>query len=457
MANWLGILIPFLLIISTGRSSSEQCKVASCSMDGPSIRFPFRLKGTQPEWCSHDSSFDLSCTDTNNTMLQLPFSFKALVKSINYSSQLITPSYPQGCSIHTHIPLYSLALVSAAVYHCLVLCLTGTLILFLIGSNRIAKTAKVRGNESNHRLECIGLPHSTKGLHRGKKLAGEILGPFMFLFVGVAAYCVYVAGNERLSYMKIKKLLEDYKALKPARYSYADIRRITNQFSEELGQGAYEPVFKGKLGDEIEVAVKVLNASSADTKDAFLGWEKLQDIALGIAKGIEYLHQGSLPKDQSIVSMTTARGTLGYIAPEVFSRNFGNVSCKSDVYSYGMLLLEMVGGRKITDVTEENSSHVYYPQWIYNLLDNKEDIKIHMEGKEDTRVAKKLSVVGLWCIQWHQANRPTMKDVVQMLERNGEGLEMPPNPFASTTTIKTRARLCNGSLNQELDVISEIE
>ncbi|KAL4277675.1 hypothetical protein AHAS_Ahas20G0330900 [Arachis hypogaea] len=293
------------------------------------------------------------------------------------------------------------------------------------------------------------------GLHRGKKLAGEILGPFMFLFVGVAAYCVYVAGNERLSYMKIKKLLEDYKALKPARYSYADIRRITNQFSEELGQGAYEPVFKGKLGDEIEVAVKVLNASS-DTKDAFLGWEKLQDIALGIAKGIEYLHQGC-EKRILHFDIKPPRGTLGYIAPEVFSRNFGNVSCKSDVYSYGMLLLEMVGGRKITDVTEENSSHVYYPQWIYNLLDNKEDIKIHMEGKEDTRVAKKLSVVGLWCIQWHQANRPTMKDVVQMLERNGEGLEMPPNPFASTTTIKTRARLCNGSLNQELDVISEIE
>lgn len=44
--------------------------------------------------------------------------------------------------------------------------------------------------------------------------------------------------------------------------------------------------------------------------------------------------------------MTTARGTLGYIAPEVFSRNFGNVSYKSDVYSFGMLFLEMVGGRR---------------------------------------------------------------------------------------------------------------
>ncbi|XP_065632800.1 rust resistance kinase Lr10-like [Quercus suber] len=86
----------------------------------------------------------------------------------------------------------------------------------------------------------------------------------------------------------------------------------------------------------------------------FLGWEKLQVVALGIAKGIEYLHQGCdqrilhfdikpdnilldqnfnpkisdfgltklCAKDQSPVSMTTAKGTMCYIVPEVFSRNF---------------------------------------------------------------------------------------------------------------------------------------
>lgn len=154
------------------------------------------------------------------------------------------------------------------------------------------------------------------------------------------------------------------------------------------------------------------------------------------------------------MSMTTARGTLGYIAPEVFSRNFGNVSYKSDVYSFGMVLLEMVGGRKMTNDTEENSSHVHYPEWIYNLLENEEDIKIHIEGEEDARIAKKLSVVGLWCIQWHPANRPTMKAVVQMLEGNGEKLEMPPNPFASASATRTNAAR---RLNLELDVISEIE
>ncbi|XP_047314763.1 cysteine-rich receptor-like protein kinase 40 [Impatiens glandulifera] len=51
-------------------------------------------------------------------------------------------------------------------------------------------------------------------------------------------------------------------------------------------------------------------------------------------------------KEHGAVSMNTAKGTIGYIAPEVFSRNFGSVSHKSDVYSFGIILLGMVGGRR---------------------------------------------------------------------------------------------------------------
>ena len=79
-------------------------------------------------------------------------------------------------------------------------------------------------------------------------------------------------------------------------------------------------------------------------------------------------------KGQSVVSMTTARGTIGYIVPEVFSRNFGKVSYKSDIYSFGILLLEMVGGRKNVDVIVETTSQIYFPEWIYNLLEQKEDL-----------------------------------------------------------------------------------
>ena len=107
----------------------------------------------------------------------------------------------------------------------------------------------------------------------------------------------------------------------------------------------------------------------------------MHKIAIGIAQGLEYLHRGCttrifhfdikphnilLDEDfcpkisdfglaklcsnkESIVSMLHARGTIGYIAPEVFSRNFGRVSHKADVYSYGMLVLEMVWKRKTLD------------------------------------------------------------------------------------------------------------
>ncbi|XP_008232189.2 PREDICTED: rust resistance kinase Lr10-like, partial [Prunus mume] len=323
---------------------------------------------------------------------------------------------------------------------------------------------------------------------------------------------------DKRNQLRIERFLEDYIAQKPSRYSYADIKRITNQFKDKLGQGAYGTVFKGMLSSELLVAVKILNnsnenngdhftnemgtmgrvhhvnvvrlvgfcadgfiralvyeflpngslqnfLSSADNKSSFLGWDKLQDIALGIAKGIEYLHQGCdhrilhfdikphnilldqnfTPKvsdfglaklctrDQSAISMTTIRGTMGYIAPEVFSRNFGSVSYKSDVYSFGTLLLEMVDGRKYFKVMEDSTSQVYFPEWIYNLLEQGDDLRIHIEDEGDAKIAKKLAIVGLWCVQWHPIDRPPMKVVVQMLEREGDNLTIPANPFCSTS------------------------
>ncbi|KAH9291588.1 hypothetical protein KI387_043223, partial [Taxus chinensis] len=60
--------------------------------------------------------------------------------------------------------------------------------------------------------------------------------------------------------------------------------------------------------------------------------------------------------------LTDARGTPGYVAPEVWSRNNGPVSDKSDVYSYGMLVMEMAGGRKNFDMQVTRSSTFYYPE-----------------------------------------------------------------------------------------------
>ncbi|CAL8120080.1 unnamed protein product [Prunus armeniaca] len=367
--------------------------------------------------------------------------------------------------------------------------------------------------------ECLDFPEDSS--RRGTRIKISVCTVSVAL-IAVGALIIYHAYSsnktEKTNQLRIERFLEDYIAQKPSRYSYADIKRITNQFKDKLGQGAYGTVFKGKLSSELLVAVKILNnsnenngedftnemgtmgrvhhvnvvrlvgfcadgfiralvyeflpngslqnfLSSADNKNSFLGWDKLQDIALGIAKGIEYLHQGCdhrilhfdikphnilldqnftpkvsdfglaklCAKDQSAISMTTVRGTMGYIAPEVFSRNFGSVSYKSDVYSFGTLLLEMVGGRKNFKLMEDSTGEVYFPEWIYNLLEQGDDLRIHIEDEGDAKLAKKLAIVGLWCVQWHPIDRPPMKVVVQMLEREGDNLTIPPNPFCSTS------------------------
>jgi serine/threonine protein kinase len=181
--------------------------------------------------------------------------------------------------------------------------------------------------------------------------AGIIFGSFVILLVIFALYYYYTYDKaEKQHQVKIEKFLEDYRNFKPTRYLYADIKRITNQLTEKLGEGAYGTVFKGRLSKEIHVAVKILNdskgngeefinevgtigtihhvnvvrlvgfcadgfiralvyeflsndslekfISSTATKNRILNWDKLHDIAIGVAKGIEYLHQGC---DQRIV------------------------------------------------------------------------------------------------------------------------------------------------------------
>jgi len=132
-----------------------------------------------------------------------------------------------------------------------------------------------------------------------------------------------------------------------------------------------------------------------------LSWEILYQISKGIARGLGYLHRGCstqnlhfdikphnilldenfcpkisdfglarlCPKKESIISMSNARGTMGYVAPELWNRNFGGVSHKSDVYSYGMMLLEMVGGRKNLHADASHTSGIYFPYWVYKRLD----------------------------------------------------------------------------------------
>nr|GEY51871.1 protein kinase-like domain, concanavalin A-like lectin/glucanase domain protein [Tanacetum cinerariifolium] len=199
------------------------------------------------------------------------------------------------------------------------------------------------------------------------------------------------------------------------------------------------------------------------SRNSHLGWEKLHQIAIGIARGLEYLHRGCntrilhfdikphnilldqdfcpkisdfglaklFPEKRSMISMTDMRGTPGYIAPELFSRSFGGVSHKSDVYSYGMMILEMAGGRKNVQVEVDHTSEIYFPHWIYKKIElHEEQLGLHgIVSEVESEMARKMIIVGLWCIQTNSLSRPTMTKVVEMLEGGLELLEMPPKPY----------------------------
>ncbi|KAL3719444.1 hypothetical protein ACJRO7_004412 [Eucalyptus globulus] len=318
---------------------------------------------------------------------------------------------------------------------------------------------------------------------------------------------------------RMEAFLEKCGGFAPKQYSYKDVKKMTNSLRDKLGQGGYGSVYKGKLPDGSLVAVKILSESKGDGKEFLnevasisrtshvnivtllgfcsegskralvyefmpngslekyifaqdqatdvdhLGWEKIYQIAIGVAHGLEYLHRGCnsrilhldikpqnilLDEDfcpkisdfglsklsnrkESTMSMMGARGTVGYIAPEVFSRNFGVVSDKSDVYSFGMMILEMAGGRRNTEAGLTNSSEVYFPHWVHSRMTLEEDLNLQWNMNETGKeVAKKMIQVGLWCTQTYPGNRPSMDGVVDMLERRHEDLEVPPKPFPSS-------------------------
>ena len=132
--------------------------------------------------------------------------------------------------------------------------------------------------------------------------------------------------------------------------------------------------------------------------------------------------------DESMVSLTAARGTLGYIALELFYQNIEGVSYKADVYSFGMLLMETVGRRKNVNANTEHSSKIYFPSWVYDRCHQGDNIDLGDDTEDENKLVRKMVMVALWCIQMKPIDRPSVSKALEMLEGKVELLEMPPKP-----------------------------
>ncbi|KAI5394490.1 rust resistance kinase Lr10 isoform X2 [Lathyrus oleraceus] len=313
-------------------------------------------------------------------------------------------------------------------------------------------------------------------------------------------------------YDNVEDFLQSDNNIMPIRYSYRDIKKMTKQFKIKLGHGGYGSVFKGQLRSGRLVAVKLLDRGKTNGQDFMnevstigrihhvnvvqligfcvegskraliyefmpngslekyifssqesysLSCEKLYNVSFGVARGIEYLHNGCnmkilhfdikphnilldenfnpkisdfglarfYPTDKSIVTLTAVRGTIGYMAPELFYRNVGAVSYKADVYSFGMLLMEMASRRKNLNAVTEKSSQIYFPFWIYDQLHDGKEVTIENDTDEEMKLAKKMMIVALWCIQTKPEDRPSMIKVLEMLEEEDGELQIPNKPY----------------------------
>ncbi|XP_019154610.1 PREDICTED: LEAF RUST 10 DISEASE-RESISTANCE LOCUS RECEPTOR-LIKE PROTEIN KINASE-like 2.7 [Ipomoea nil] len=317
-------------------------------------------------------------------------------------------------------------------------------------------------------------------------------------------------------------------------YTYLDIKKMTNSFKDKIGEGGFGSVYKGKLPDGCPVAVKLLNtkgtgedfinevASISRTShvnivtlmgfcyqkkralvyefmpngslDKYIGnkglqnmsclaWKTLYQIAIGIGRGLEYLHKGCktrimhfdikpnnilldkdftpkisdfglaklCKKEGSIVSLSECgvRGTIGYIAPEVIFGSIGNVSHKSDVYSYGMTVIDMVGVRENVHVGQ--TSDLYFPNWIYEHLEQGLDFSLEgITDEEDKEMAMKMILVSLWCIQTNPADRPSIRKAVEMLEGSFDSLQIPPKPHFCPPTDEFPQQSSTSSVTTEI-------
>uniref|UniRef100_R7W466 non-specific serine/threonine protein kinase n=1 Tax=Aegilops tauschii TaxID=37682 RepID=R7W466_AEGTA len=291
-------------------------------------------------------------------------------------------------------------------------------------------------------------------------------------------------------------------------YSYAQIKKATMNFSDKIGEGGFGSVFRGTMPGSTAIAVKdlkvlgqaekqfrtevqtlgmiqhsnlvrllgfcvkgkrrllvyecmpngSLDAHLFSEKSGLLSWNVRCQIALGIAKGLAYLHEECEDciihcdiKPENILldaefcpkiadfgmakllgrefnsALTTIRGTMGYLAPEWISGL--PITKKADVYSFGIVLFEIISGRRSTEVVKFGS-HRYFPVYAAAQVSEGEVLCLldaRLEGDANVKELDVTCRVACWCIQDEENDRPSMGQVVRMLEGVLD-TEMPPIP-----------------------------
>ncbi|XP_020110324.1 G-type lectin S-receptor-like serine/threonine-protein kinase LECRK1 [Ananas comosus] len=194
-------------------------------------------------------------------------------------------------------------------------------------------------------------------------------------------------------------------------------------------------------------------------------WNRRVQIALGVARGLLYLHEecstriihcdikpqnilldenfvakisdfglAKLLKTDQTQTNTGIRGTRGYVAPEWF-RNV-RITSKVDVYSFGVILLEIICCRRNVEAEIGDEEQVILTYWVNDCYrEGRVDLAVDgdEEATADMKRVEQFVMVALWCVQEEPSLRPTMRKVTQMLE-GAVDVPMPPEPSLTSGT-----------------------
>ncbi|KAH7544282.1 hypothetical protein ACOSQ2_030905 [Xanthoceras sorbifolium] len=338
------------------------------------------------------------------------------------------------------------------------------------------------GNSSSRRAATI--PIRANGVDSCSILSDSTVGPESPVKSGRNGKSMWLEGFKRSNVVSASGIPE---------YSYRDLQKATYNFTTLIGQGAFGPVYKAQMSTGETVAVKVLATDSKQGEKEFqtevmllgrlhhrnlvnlvgycaekgqhmlvyvymskgslashlyhedyepLSWDLRVYIALDVARGLEYLHDGAVPPvihrdikssnillDQSMRARVAdfglsreemvdkhaanIRGTFGYLDPEYIStRNFTK---KSDVYSFGVLLFELIAGRNpqqgLLEYVELAAMNTEGKSGWEEIVDS------HLDGNFDMQELNEVAALAYKCVSRAPRKRPSMRDIVQVLSR----------------------------------------
>lgn len=325
-------------------------------------------------------------------------------------------------------------------------------------------------------------------------------------------------------------------------YTFDEIKQATRNFHRDnlIGRGGYGNVYKARLPDGSEVAVKRFKNCSAAGDSGFkheveviasirhvnlvelrgycvastsleghqrmivcdlmkngslhdhlfgsglegedkLSWPIRQKIALGMARGLAYLHYGAQPSiihrdikasnilldegfDAKVADFGLARfnpegvshfstrvaGTMGYVAPEYAL--YGQLTERSDVYSFGVVLLELLSGKKaILSVNE--GQPLLVTDWAWSLIRKGNALDVIEPGMPDLgpdEVMEKYVLIAVLCSHPQLYARPTMDQVVKILETDLPVPSIPERPIPLVAELEDIERSASSSESGQL-------